>query len=444
VPPLNTFTRTCLAVAIGRAMIMPVQAANIAVNSPLDVDGDDAVCTLREALTSLNTFSTTATGCVPIGLFGIDDTVYFDSGLSGQTITLSQATALSISTNLTINGLGENLLAIDGSGNAGVFTITSATVILNSLAITGGGEFSSGAIRALSSTISLSNSTVSENYGGGIFANSGSIILSHSTVSGNSRGGVIAYTSSVSLNNSTVSGNYLGGIRATNDSNVSLNNSTVSGNSSRFYGGGICVTQYSSVSLSNTTVSGNSSGDYGGGIWAFTGTVDLSNSTVSGNSAANNGGGIYAFFSSVGLSNSIVAGNVAPTGAEIINSSSTVTANDANLFGDASHVNNAAAFGNFTPGAMDINANSTDGLGIPLVSILSPLANNGGPTQTHALVVGSPALDMGNYAACLAAPVYGLDQRGQSRTVGSVCDIGSFEVQPISIPENIFTDGFEG
>jgi len=58
---------------------------------------------------------------------------------------------------------------------------------------------------------------------------------------------------------------------------------------------------------------------------------------------------------------------------------------------------------------------------------LGPLTNDGGPTKTHALLVGSGAMDAGNAAVCAAAPVSGVDQRGVPRPQGAKCDIGAYE-----------------
>jgi hypothetical protein len=61
---------------------------------------------------------------------------------------------------------------------------------------------------------------------------------------------------------------------------------------------------------------------------------------------------------------------------------------------------------------------------------LLPLASNGGPTPTHALLPGSPAVDAGDDTTCAAAPVSGVDQRGASRAAGAHCDIGAVESGP--------------
>jgi len=69
--------------------------------------------------------------------------------------------------------------------------------------------------------------------------------------------------------------------------------------------------------------------------------------------------------------------------------------------------------------------------------LLGPLQNNGGPTRTHALLAGSPAIDAGNNAANVD-----FDQRGAGfvRIVGASADIGAFEVQTVDV---IFSDGFD-
>ena len=210
---------------------------------------------------------------------------------------------------------------------------------------------------------------------------------------------------------------------------MNLSNSTVSANSASSRGGGFYAYE-SSVTLSNSTVSGNSSGSYGGGISAKESSITLSNSTVSGNSADSRGGGIFArCASSVNLSNSIVAGNNGSSADEIRNDASTFTTSN-NLLGDSSH-NDAQAFDNFTPSSTDITATGgsahSNTQATALLSILAPLANNGGETKTHALIIGSPAVDTGDNDVCAAAPINNLDQRGEVRPDGAACDIGAFE-----------------
>ena len=263
-------------------------------------------------------------------------------------------------------------------------------------------------------------------------------------MSGNSApvgGGITAGFSSVNLSNSTVSGNLAsqgGGIN-TSGSSVTLDNCTVSGNSAASNGGGILAGGSSSVTLDNSTVSDNSA-YIGGGIKTSgsSSSVTLSNSTMSGNSASF-GGGIYANLSSVNLSNSIVAGNNGSSGAEIQTSTATFTTSN-NLLGDSSHTY-AEAFENFVPDALDITATSGSVQATALSSILAPLADNGGATQTHELVAGSPAISAADTSVCPKE-----DQRGEPRELDGLffpvvtannkaaiinldgeCDIGSFE-----------------
>jgi hypothetical protein len=75
--------------------------------------------------------------------------------------------------------------------------------------------------------------------------------------------------------------------------------------------------------------------------------------------------------------------------------------------------------------------------------LLGPLQYNGGPTKTHALLAGSPAIDQGDPNGC-AADEQGVtklttDQRGLPRPIGAACDIGAYEVQP----DPVFKNGFE-
>jgi hypothetical protein len=185
--------------------------------------------------------------------------------------------------------------------------------------------------------------------------------------------------------------------------------------------------------ITNSTITGNTAYSFGGGI-ANSGTLTVTNSTITGNAAT--GGGYYGGYGGVHssgtltLARTLITGNTASSGPEMTNPG-TVLADNHNLFG----VNGTAGVEGFTPGATDI----VPPAGVQLADILDPtLALHGGPTQTHALVPGSPAIDAGGLV-CMDATGDPLttDQRGRPRVVDgdgdgtAACDIGAVEFFPI-------------
>ncbi len=351
------------------------------LSGTITVDSGE-ICTLAHAITAANT-DTPSGGC--------------PAGSEHDTITLETDVSLAaalpqIASPITIEGQGH---IIDGKqGNWSVLTVISGGELsLNEVTITGG----------------------TAEFGGGI-RNDGTLTLINSTVSGNT---------------ATNTG---GGIY--NNGTVTLTNSTISGNSAGTDGGGI-LNSGGIVTLTNSTVSGNTADSSGGGINTSrgidnNGTVTLTNSTVSGNSAVTNGGGIANSFSTVTLVNSMVSGNSsADDGREIYNfgipSVSIINADSFNLFGHSGE-NSTQAFYGFTPASKDVNASSNGTGGILKPTALSAilnatLADNGGPTKTHALVSGSPAVDLDTTCGTRLTT----DQRGSSRPVGAGCDVGAFE-----------------
>ena len=212
---------------------------------------------------------------------------------------------------------------------------------------------------------------------------------------------------------------------------LSIKKSTISGNSANS-GGGV-INFYGTATIENSTISGNTANS-GGGILNYGGSITITNSTVSGNTA-NTGGGIWnpqafyqGFYSSgtVTLKNSVIAGNQASVAPEI-ESFNLVNANNFNLFG----TNGNAGVTGFIPGRNDI----VPAAGVQIADILGPLDNNGGPTQTHALLAGSPAIDAGHPSGCRneLEALLSTDQRGFVRNFdgnhdGSFrCDIGAVE-----------------
>ena len=237
-----------------------------------------------------------------------------------------------------------------------------------------------------------------------------------------SNGGGIDNAGTLTVTNCTLSGNSApqgGGILSEPGGTLTVTNSTLSGNSADYFGGGI-LNYEGTLTVTNSTLSGNSAGEGGGidnagGLWVANstlsrnsaqfgggiengGTLTVTDSTLSGNSASSEGGGIDLVGATLTLANTIVAGNSAPTGPDV---DGTVASLGYNLIGNSSGGSGFAA---------------SDLLGVS--PLLGPLQNNGGPTQTMALLPGSPAIDAGsNY---LVPSGITTDQRGDPRDVNGV------------------------
>ncbi|MGH8502164.1 MAG: thrombospondin type 3 repeat-containing protein [Gammaproteobacteria bacterium] len=450
-----------------------------ALAATISVDG--TACTLVDAITAAN--SDVATGGCSAGNGA--DSLELSAGSTHTLTSVNNSSSVygvnglpAVTSAITIEGNNSTITRATWSPNFRFFTVTSAGVLtVQSTTLSGGlpttsgstpGERQGGAIFNSGGTVSLVDTTLSGNTavaGGAVFNNSGSLNVTNSTISSNfafgfgggvrNSGGTVSLTdstisnnsagggntgvggglhspttssgsASVTLTRSTVSGNkVVGGPQAraggmyfdgTRGETLTVVDSTISGNSASLNGGGLSIVgNRARATLTNSTVSGNSA-NVGAGIF-HGGTLRLTNTTVSGNSASLQGGGIFvAGSANLTLVRSLVSGSTAPTAPEIFNGSGNgiVTVNNYNVFG---HSGNAGV-ANFSPGATDIVPSE------PLAAILDPLADNGGPTQTHALDAGSPAVD----AAGPSCPPPNTDQRGESRPQGAACDIGSFEL----------------
>jgi CSLREA domain-containing protein len=316
-----------------------------------------------------------------------------------------------------------------GINNLGNLTLANSLVTGNS-AGGGGGIFNQRAGR-----LALTKSTIAGNSageGGGI-QNRGKFTLANSLVTGNSAsfegGGIdnvgLAFTDVVGeITNSTVARNSAvegGGIANFRFGRFTITKSTIAGNSART-GGGIFNEAFgrfggASVTLRNSTVSGNSANLGGGGIVnggdveldAF-GVITLTNSTVARNSAPQGGGIVQGIGGVATLVNSLVAENNAPEGPDVVLAGGSVSARF-NLIGNGSG-----------SGITNTNGNQVGTASAPIDPKLGALADNGGPTRTHALLLGSPAIDAASTPDCPTT-----DQRGVLRPQGAACDIGSYE-----------------
>jgi hypothetical protein len=312
--------------------------------------------------------------------------------------------------------------------NNGALIIVSSEISGNTATSKGEPDGSiGGGIYSVGGTLEVTNSTISGNHvnigGGGIY---GSGTITNSTISGNSAspavvgnagvGGGIWTQGVLILNNCTVSNNVaeLEGGGVLNFGTLRVTNCTVSGNMAEGkhtrspLGGGI--DNYSDATLfeiSNSTITNNLAGGGGGGIYNRGGHGTITYTTLSGNSGVD--GGAIHNRATLEIRNSIL--NSGDFGPNIFNEGGTITSHGYNLSSDDGS--------GYLSGPGD-QAN-TDPL-------LGPLQDNGGPTFTHDLLPGSPAVDAGdpNFAP---PPLY--DQRGPGfdRVVDGRIDIGSFEVQ---------------
>lgn len=396
------------------------------VADPGDGTCNAAQCTLREAIQDP---ASTQISFVP--------------GLTGL-VTLARPAAgggtLAIDKGLSITGPSRGIVIRRRSTDPDfrIIRIGSATVSLRNLTIRdgkadqGGGIINFGTLRLTNSTVAansgsgidnhgpltLTNSVVARNSDHGIDNhNNRTLTLRNSTVAHNSGAGIVNRGGTLNLTNSTVAHNSVGGISQDRGTST-ITNARIVGNSTPFDGGGIAMSN-GRVTLTNSTVSGNSAPSGGGILNAGFGGTDLvvTNSTVARNFASREGGGILNGSEEAGaaLRNSLVARNRAPTGPDVLSSdeNNPVFARFS-LIGDGSGSGITNTDGNQVG---NVPPNSS-----PIDPRLGPLAANGGPTRTHALLQGSPAIDAASTPDCPAT-----DQRGVTRPQGTACDIGSYE-----------------
>jgi len=348
---------------------------------------------------------------------------------------------------------GLNLFIGGGILNFGDLTLTDVAVIRNT-AYGDGNTYLLGAGIYSDGNLTLVNSIISQNWAdsncggllnvgtatvdgssiehngtrgaGGICNAAGAeMIIRDSTVNGNGatdNDGGISNDGVLTLLRSTVSDNqaqFAGGIY--NNGILNIDSSTISGNDVTNNGGGLLNTSGATATIINSTISGNYSDSDGGGIYNG-GTLTLLDSTVTDNTAWEFGGGIHNIDNNLGqgslnIGNSIVAGNHLIDdfdpfrGPDILGSFSSL---GHNLIG-----NSIGSTG--TPVAGDLIGSNAS----PIDPMLGPLDDNGGSTQTHMLLVESPAIDAGNNTLVPAGTH--TDQRGFQRFVNSVVDMGSVE-----------------
>lgn len=283
------------------------------------------------------------------------------------------------------------------------------------------------------STLTLTNVTVrdglvTDNQGGGIH-NDGRLTIDASHIISNSAsvaGGGIANFGTLLIHRSVISDNYAflgngGGI--VNGGRLTVTVSAIVGNHAKARGGGV----YHSVgifTLTNSTVSNNKGDVSGGGIANFD-WMSSTNSTISANTTHGAGGGIVNG-GRLQAANLTLADNHAGDGNSLYNSGTLTVANT--IMADSAAGKNCTNWGIVISLGANLESDAFCGFTasgdlVKTDPLLAPLADNGGATQTHALLPSSPAIDAGS-SAC---PPPTTDQRGVPRPAGSACDIGAFE-----------------
>lgn len=383
-----------------------------------------------------------AAGCT-YTLTAVDNTSVGPNGL--PVVVLDS----SLTNTLTINGNGATIERATGSPPFRFLRINGTSVTINDL--------------------TFRNGNMDNEEGGAILANNANLTLNRVAFENNQAkydgGAVVARSSELTLdravfenNRALTAGSAEGGALYTVSAKTTITNSIFRNNRSEGSGGAITFRADGPVdpaTVTGTTFSGNQTKGEGGAIAAYH-EIIIRNSTFSGNGADGDGGALFsdldaqldhvtitrtetggdgALFGNATLHRSLIAGNTdtAPVGDEIYPDIATgddyyLSSIGYNLIGNVGDYDfdtNTTGdqygdpLGTTTP---DIGATESS---TPIDPLLAPLADNGGPTPTHALFAGSPALDQIPETDC-STPT---DQRGVARPqpTGGACDIGAFE-----------------
>jgi hypothetical protein len=361
---------------------------------------------------------------------------------------------------------------------AGILTVTDSKIEGNSATHGGGGVYNSFGFLA------ITDSTIAENHGtsgGGVLDLFAVGTIKNSTVVGNSAtigGGLSVFGGSLTIARSTIADNQatngsssgVGGGIALVSASATITGSTIANNTATRSGGGIFL-QGGTLTIADSTIadntatsSGHSGGGTGGGLW-LGGSEQVTDSTIANNTAAL-GGGVFTFGGTLTIADSTIADNEAtavaggggldaspsccPSHSPVVTLDNTIVADNRDPSGhdDIVGVVSAASAYNLigTGGSGGLVDQSTDPAQHNRVGVadlgLGPLENNGGPTETVALLPNSPAIGAGSVNLIPIDPATGeaiaTDQRGAGyqRTVTvngtPTVDIGAFEAQQVA------------
>ncbi|MEZ5728592.1 MAG: FG-GAP-like repeat-containing protein [Burkholderiaceae bacterium] len=348
--------------------------------------GADGFISLREAVIATNNT-------------GGHDAIFLDANtyafsIAGTAEEFSATGDLDIRDDLTLAGVGSSQTTIDASGLERVLHVQNgANAYITGLTLTGGGNVTDGAgIRSTSGTL----------------VEMTDVVISGNTASGAAGG--IDNIGTMYLDRIRVTGNTANeGAGLENLGTAYVTNSLFDANIAATDGGAIqSKDPGSTLELTNVTLSGTSATR---GAGAFLDNIALIvHSTITGNSVGDAGGGLFVVSGTTSIGSSIIAGNSAPSGSDAKN---TINSLGFNIVGSTSG----------SSGWVGSDQTGT-------APLLGTLADNGGPTPTHALLVGSPAEDAADPSGTLTT-----DQRGVIRLLGAA-DVGAFEG---TLQQNIVT-----
>jgi CSLREA domain-containing protein len=397
---------------------LPARAAGEAVITVDTTDDElinDGDCSLREAIRAANT--NTAVDACPAGGVGTDTIIlpagFYQLSIPGANEDYAMTGDLDILGNLDIRGAGREFTLVDGG------YINPSTYIDRVFHVT-------GAFTVEISRLTIQNGNAATGLlGGGGILNQGTLTLKDVSVQNNRAvnvgGGMDNYTGSVTVINSSFSGN-----TSTED------------------GGGIF--NAGQLFLSSSTLNGNTATTGGGGGLDNRVSATLENATISGNTASGGGGSfndgeLFVLYSSF-VANTATAA-LGDKGGNIENNAGSIRMKTSIVANSLAGPNCAGTGGIVSEGHNLENTNTcsfnsiTDLHDVADV-MLGPLADNGGPTQTHVLLQGSPAIDAGNDIDCPPK-----DQRGAYRPADgdgigdAICDIGAYEYEGV-FPKFVF------
>ncbi|MFO7546145.1 MAG: choice-of-anchor Q domain-containing protein [Trueperaceae bacterium] len=396
-------TLTALTALLAQVVWAATLTVSTTTDQLTDVGNEINDCSLREAIISVNS-GQNRYGCAAVGTYGSNDRIVVPAGKYELTFAAAgfddpETGNLNILAPVVIDGAGANRTVVDakvvqGTANGGgAFDIhgegRSIAVTLRGMTIQNGRVVGfGGAISAYNVDLTLERVVVrdsrADNGGGGLYLESGDLRIVGSTFHGN--------RTSNSLDGDAGGALYLDG----------------------------------DVEVLNSTISGNTASASGGGVHVASGILALSSVTISKNSVtAGRGGGVRNLAGEVRVANSLIAGNADTAGAPTPDCDGVFDSFGFNLVGVA---DGCSGFTRLS----DIRGTAAN----PRDPLLAALAGNGGTTPTHALLLGSPAIDRGGIVQ--PPPELTVDQRGRSRPSDgdgdgtARYDIGAYEREGVT------------